>query len=680
MRERKERKNEKSMGRVTEIDGKIQEAKKRLNALILLVAFTAILLIVSTYAWFSTQKNVTLSGLHGKVNVAEGLQISLDALNWANEIDLSNNAEAYFAATNENLGYTTEEDKLSLITPWKANEAGDNQYEGKTNLIPDELLPVSTTGDNNEGINLSDLNMYRGENTNGIKLTDIKKVASEAASGYYAIDFFLQNSSSEQAITTNTKDLLRLETNSDIVLDASSKESTGLQNTLRVAFAIYDEDTALGENTLVSNTPSQGEILQATTGSARKITDVAIWEPNAKGEQEGTSPAITTYAAHVDYIVQNNNKVTFSGTDRNEWSIPSTNRFTAGMAIPTYALTTNSVAKTISDIYNWDTTASTNGLVKQKTVQTGNTGVGDAPVQLKSVTNGTTDFAIAPGKYVHMRMYVWLEGQDVDCTNYASLGGGITIEVGLSKPGSEDLPEEEKEVISTDTEYVGYYADFEGDGSIEGIIYADLAQGKSGQWGTDSYGTYSYATETGLKDYYISKKSYVGDFGTKDVITEVDGSVGKDRFYVMALENFNDGNGPAYTWYDAANDEGMDDYATATSTDFGAGKTNTANMIAKWNASDYGPQDDNDTYKDMWGVIQEEVEKGWFVPSRVEWTAFGSNLNITKDDYADYNLSDWYWSSSQRVTNLVWGAYFYDGYVSGYVVNNNLCVRLSATF
>ena len=665
----------------TIVDERIQEAKKRLNALILLVAFTAILLIVSTYAWFSTQKNVTLSGLHGKVNVAEGLQISLDALNWANEIDLSNNAEAYFAATNENLGYTTEEDKLSLITPWKANEAGDNQYEGRTNLIPDELLPVSTTADTNEGIDLNDLNMYRGENTNGIKLTDIKKVASEAASGYYAIDFFLQNSSSEQAITTNTKDLLRLETNSDIILDASSKESTGLQNTLRVAFAIYDEDTALGENTLVSNTPSQGEILQATTGSARKITDVAIWEPNAKGEQEGTSPAITTYAAHVDYIVQNNNKVTFSGTDRNEWSIPSTNRFTAGMAIPTYALTTNSVAKTISDIYNWDTTASTNGLVKQKTVQTGNTGVGDAPVQLKSVTNGTTDFAIAPGKYIHMRMYVWLEGQDVDCTNYASLGGGITIDVGLSKPGSEDLPEEEKEVISTDTEYVGYYADVDGNGSVDGVIYADLAQGKSGQWGTDSsYGTYSYATETGLKDYYISKKSYVGDFGTKDVITALEGSVGKERFYVMSLENFDDGNGPTYTWYDAANDEGMDDYATATSTDFGAGKTNTANMIAKWNASDYGPQDDNDTYKDMWGVIQEEVEKGWFVPSMSEWVAFGSNLNITKDDYADYNLSYSYWSSSQNAASNAWFANFYSGSMYYDGVGGTKYVRLSATF
>ena len=42
-----------------------RNSRKRLNALILLVAFTAILLIVSTYAWFSTQKNVTLSGLHG---------------------------------------------------------------------------------------------------------------------------------------------------------------------------------------------------------------------------------------------------------------------------------------------------------------------------------------------------------------------------------------------------------------------------------------------------------------------------------------------------------------------------------------------------------------------------------------------------------------------------------------
>ena len=35
-----------------------RNSRKRLNALILLVAFTAILLIVATYAWFSTQRSL----------------------------------------------------------------------------------------------------------------------------------------------------------------------------------------------------------------------------------------------------------------------------------------------------------------------------------------------------------------------------------------------------------------------------------------------------------------------------------------------------------------------------------------------------------------------------------------------------------------------------------------------
>ena len=400
-----------------------RNSRKRLNALILLVAFTAILLIVSTYAWFSTQKNVTLGGLKGKVNVAEGLQISLDALNWANEISLKEGEVENFL-----------EDGKSLANP----------YDGRTNLIPTELLPVSTTAQQNEGIGLTDLNMYRGINESGIQLNTIKNMTTEATGeekGFYAIDFFLQNSSSEAAITGNKNDLLRLETNSSIVLDTTAKESTGLQNTLRVAFAIFDEDTDLADQTLVSNTPNQSQILEATTGTERKITDVAIWEPNANGAQKTSgdpSPAVTKYAAHVDYIVQNNNKVTFSKADQGTYSIPATNKFTAEMKLPTYALTKQSVtASTISNIYDWDTGAATAGLVKQNTVTTDNSGTISNPVQLKSVKDaGTTDFSIAPGKYIHMRMYVWLEGQDVDCINYASLGGGLTINVGLSKPGT----------------------------------------------------------------------------------------------------------------------------------------------------------------------------------------------------------------------------------------------------
>lgn len=430
-----------------------RNSRKKLNALILLVAFTAILLIVSTYAWFSTQKNVTLSGLEGKVNVAEGLQISLDALNWANSIDLSK-TEDYFAQTNKDLQLdgTEGKEKMTLEHP----------YANRTNIIPGELLPASTTAQDEEGIGLADLNFYRGENTEGIKLAvGNTALTNDKTSGFYAIDFFLQNSS---AATATKNDILQLTGNSVVSLKTTSKATTGLQNTLRVAFAIFDYDTAKATQVTVNETPNQSQILEATTGAARKITNVAIWEPNASGaalkeggEPAGTGDAIATYAAHVTYIVQNNNRVTFSEADRTAFGLTS-NRFAADSAIPTYALTKKALStsadktKEIADIYNWDTAATTAGLARQFTLQTPNTGVShttgagvdkninyddtQGAVKLVSAKEGKADFSIEPGKYVRMRMYIWLEGQDVDCINYASLGGNVKIDVGLSKPGT----------------------------------------------------------------------------------------------------------------------------------------------------------------------------------------------------------------------------------------------------
>ena len=145
----------------------------------------------------------------------------------------------------------------------------------------------------------------------------------------------------------------------------------------------------------------------------------------------------------------------------------------------------------------------------------------------------------------------------------------------------------------------------------------------------------------------------------------------------MALEDFN--TGTSYCWYDAALGN-MDDYATATSLDFGTGKANTEAMIAKWNSSAYGAQNDNGTYLDMWGAIQDKVAEGWFVPSRGEWGAFGDNLGITTDNYVNYGLSYWCWSSSQYDTGSAWFATFYDGYMNYINVNLSFCVRLSATF
>ena len=132
----------------------------------------------------------------------------------------------------------------------------------------------------------------------------------------------------------------------------------------------------------------------------------------------------------------------------------------------------------------------------------------------------------------------------------------------------------------------------------------------------------------------------------------------------------------------------MSDYATATSTAFGTGKANTLKMIEYWNAeTPYGTKN----ARDLWGVIQNSenydiVEnvldsKKWFVPSKDEWSAFGSNLGITKKDYkSKYGLNAYCWSSSQKLDRYSWLAGFGMGHMDFFNTNFNGSVRLSATF
>ena len=255
----------------------------------------------------------------------------------------------------------------------------------------------------------------------------------------------------------------------------------------------------------------------------------------------------------------------------------------------------------------------------------------------------------------------------------------------------------EKEPIEVAESYVANFADMDGDGDADGIIYADLAKGGSGQWavnGSRDWGKYSYEAETtGLKEYYIEEENYTDErfSGNGNVsgklIAPIEGTSGKDRFYVMALEDIN--TGTRYCWYDAA--YGKLDKTVATDyDDFGDGKENTAYVMDKWNLGTaeggWGAQNDNGTYDDMWGVkeLKDKVDEGWFVPSKDEWAAFGDmatkTLGLNTSNYSSYGLSDWYWSSSQNGTYYAYSANFDYGYIRSSNVDNGDYVRLSATF
>ena len=381
---------------------KRNKRKSEMNAMFFIILLAAVMFIISTYAWFSTQKNVSITNLQGTVQVAEGLEISLDAKNWSNGIVLG-----------------TEEGQLSIM---------DNAYVGHHNISPSEMLPVSTLG--LVSGSMTDLKMLRGKITNSTMLeniTETKESVTEPTSleypGYFAFDVFLKNDSKD----TSHDDILQLNYDSSLELLDSSKTTTGLQNTARVAFAKYSgtSDTIADQDTILKETAGTG------VGAATvNITDVAIWEPNSN--------------THVDYIVENNNKVTWSVADASAYATKllkdGKKGFDTNTQLPTYALKDSSVGNTINDIYKWD--GSESQIAKQYTLQTKLTSkestsvdyaLEDGVQNLVSTKDGTTEFGISPSRISRIRIYVWLEGQDVDCINWASHGGGIKVNIGLVK-------------------------------------------------------------------------------------------------------------------------------------------------------------------------------------------------------------------------------------------------------
>ena len=311
-------------------------------------------------------------------------------------------------------------------------------------------------------------------------------------------------------------------------------------------------------------------------------------------------------------------------------------------------------------------------------------------------------------------------------------------------------------VVDTKDDLRGFYIDLNNDGNLDttndGVIYGDLLTGGKGvYWCATTEGMYDdidsylasltdktddekktmkeeynsatgidkinlswqYAIKSGIAEvekytiptkstlstYEIIKdsngniKKFDGPFGSRGMLQRKTAVTNGDRFYVLALEDF-DSNG--HYWYNKATN--MKDYATDTSTSFGSGKENTSNMITAWNNKKYGAQNGNSSYPDVWGVIQDKANAGWFVPSRDEWNAFGAFFKVggegssygpdgqhTFTDYYDYNtkykLSNWCWSSSQDFATKAYYVNFLAGRSRSDTVNSsNYRVRLGSTF
>lgn len=226
--------------------------------------------------------------------------------------------------------------------------------------------------------------------------------------------------------------------------------------------------------------------------------------------------------------------------------------------------------------------------------------------------------------------------------------------------------------VSLTESQIGKYVDINGDGIPEGVIFADLAIGADRLWNGTPNTRYRYEKSSKkLKEYVVVGTYSHALNGKREMLTPI--LDGEDRFYIMALQDVTQNE---HYWYKNAFYKKMPDYEKTTLNVFGSGRQNTLNMMKKWTNEEYGKQDS----LDIWNVIKEQVDNGWFIPSIDEWCAFTEQIGITESNYSSKGLSGWYWTSSQYNTTTAYLMNLNYGCVSTINVDYSNYVRLAATF
>lgn len=324
---------------------KTKARSSRLNSLLMVLMLTAVLLIMSTYAWFTANRTVNIDKIDVKVATSSGLQISADGIEWKTVLEKSDIVDAF------------------------------KTYDSSVNQLPSLMAPVSSALELDA---TGHLKMFYGK-------VEADMTVGSGTYGQYLLTTTLQtDKASDEVTTTGEYDkgyymafdvFLKVETPSDklYMSGAVSEPITdkGLANAARIALI-------KGPNT-VATSASTSEIQSLPTAGG----SVVMWEPNAD-----------THTAN------GVNNATALG-----WA-----SLTAGEGNPTVAYD-GSLAEA-SKVVLADATAAKNPAAFQKTTPNWATAKSGTPsLEMPSgLDAGITKY----------RVYLWIEGQDVDCENNAS--------------------------------------------------------------------------------------------------------------------------------------------------------------------------------------------------------------------------------------------------------------------
>ena len=387
---------------------------KKIRNLVAICSLCGIMLLVSTYAWFIGMKTVDVAKFEINIATTEGLFLSLDGKTWTYNLDINDNVTNPQYAGNTNQGI-----------------AGDDDFEG--------LIPRSTVGEMD--IASSRMKLYEKSSLTavpgGYRLLSeqLDNAGASEAKGYVAFDLFIKNLSGEEYYVNNDPDneeAIYLTTNSEVkVAEAGGVKDAGIENSVRVGFAQIGRvsaelDTETQSKTVTditcAGTPdmdTDAPELTDVTGICRTAT---IWEPN---EDVHTQNAINWY----NESCQKRNSATdvyASGEYAGEGTCET---ITTTQFVPTYAI--SKPIKTTDQINIYDGTSLNKFAGHEEILKPIDTFTDEE--KGKEGNERPQFMTLAPNSITKVRVYIWIEGQDIDNYDFAQLGQLITVNFGFTK-------------------------------------------------------------------------------------------------------------------------------------------------------------------------------------------------------------------------------------------------------
>ena len=427
---------------------------RRIKRLALICTLSTVILVVSTYAWFVGMKTVNVSSFDVEIAATDGLSLSLNGKYWSDSVTI--NKENYI---NKNATALTDASSI---------------YSGATNTWGGKgLVPISTIGQ--VDATSSRLIMFeKGSLTTtpgGYRLmasrvkNETVTANTEEGNGYVAFDLFVRNLSGSAYYADynqlNEEAIYLTQNSSVTIADAgASQDKTGIENSVRVAFAQIGRVEAEKDDENNSISDAKATLVQGIkcTGAATGVTAICdryaqIWEPN---DTKHVQNAINWY--NVACKARSGADLTATGSYSG-----SCGTLANGTYSQTYAVGTEIGYDDKIDVYDSESgvynTYDTSIYKKDGSVFeiTGTTKTADTDIISTELSPTTADaklykynyfrdtekmltgmdrptfITLAPNSITKIRVYVYLEGQDVDNYDFASLGKAIKVNFGFTK-------------------------------------------------------------------------------------------------------------------------------------------------------------------------------------------------------------------------------------------------------